>query len=67
LAKSLGLAASLFLLTTSSFFWFFSFLTFVNIPLLFILAQGKIDGSELVNLFSILSYGNFGEESMPCD
>ena len=69
LANKLGLGASLFLLTTSSFFWFFTFLTVINIPLLVILAQGKVglNGTSLVNLFSILSYGNFGEQSTPCD
>jgi hypothetical protein len=68
MAKEIGLGSTLFLMNVSALFYFFAFLTIVNIPLMVVFANGtSLSTNRGINsAFVSLSLGNLGGRTEAC-
>ena len=70
MARAIGIGPALFLMTTKALGWFFFFISLLNIPVLYFYYTGNPDNSEnsvtTDNMFSRLTLGNIGQDSITC-
>lgn len=68
MAKEIGLGSTLFLMNVNALFYFFAFLTIVNIPLMVVFANGtSLSTNRGINsAFVSLSLGNLGGRTETC-
>ena len=66
MAKEIGLGSTLFLMNVNALFYFFAFLTIVNIPLMVVFANGTSLNRGINSAFVSLSLGNLGGRTEAC-